>query len=66
LVCGRLAEFAPAAARIAAAGKILDRALGKAPPHVDVTAIRHTEIVYHSAAEIRKALAAQGLPPSLL
>jgi hypothetical protein len=52
--------------RLQAMDKILDRALGKAPQHTDATAIRHTEIVYHSAAEIRKALAAQGLPPSLL
>jgi hypothetical protein len=41
------------AARVSAAGKILDRALGKAPEHVDVAAIKHTEIVYRSAAEIR-------------
>jgi hypothetical protein len=57
---------APAAARIAAAGKILDRAVGKAPQHVDVTALRHTEIVYRSAEEIRAALLARGLPPALL
>jgi hypothetical protein len=53
-------------ARVSAAGKILDRALGKAPQHVDVTALRHTEIVYHSAAEIRQALAERGVPPALL
>jgi hypothetical protein len=35
-------------ARLSAAGKILDRALGKAP-YVDVSALRHTEIVYRSA-----------------
>jgi hypothetical protein len=57
---------APAAARIAAAGKILDRAVGKAPQHVDVTALRHTEIVYRSAEEIRAALLGRGLPPALL
>ena len=39
---------APAAARVSAAAKILDRALGKAPDHVDVTAVHHTEIVYRS------------------
>jgi hypothetical protein len=27
------------------AAKILDRALGKAPEHVDVSALHHTEIV---------------------
>jgi hypothetical protein len=51
---------------IAAADKILDRALGKAPPHVDVTALRHTEIVYRSAEEIRKALIERGAPAALL
>jgi hypothetical protein len=54
------------AARVSAADKILDRALGKAPMHVDITAIRHTEIVYHTAAEIRQALADRGVPPVLL
>jgi hypothetical protein len=34
--------------------------------HVDVTALRHTEIVYHTAAEIRQALADRGVPPVLL
>jgi hypothetical protein len=53
-------------ARVSAAGKILDRALGKAPQHIDVSALRHTEIVYHSAEEIRKALQERGLPPVLL
>ena len=33
-----------------------DAVLGKAPQHVDVSALRHTEIVYRSAEEIRKAL----------
>ena len=53
-------------ARVSAAAKILDRALGKAPQHADVTALRHTEIIYHSAQEIREALAARGVPPALL
>jgi hypothetical protein len=53
------------AARISAAEKILDRALGK-PQHIDTAALRHTEIVYHSPQEIRKALAARGVPPVLL
>jgi hypothetical protein len=34
----------------ARASAVLDRALGKAPLHVDITAMRHTEIVYHTAA----------------
>lgn len=54
------------AARVSAAGRILDRALGKAPEHVDVAAIKHTEIVYRSAAEIRQELLARGMPPALL
>ena len=53
-------------ARLNAANKILDRALGKAPQHVDVSALRHTEIVYRSAEEIRKALIDAGAPPVLL
>jgi hypothetical protein len=57
---------APAAARISAAGKILDRALGKAPDHVDVTAVHHTEIVYRSAAQIRQELLDRGVPEVLL
>jgi hypothetical protein len=28
--------------------------------------MRHTEIVYHTAAEIRQALAERGIPPVLL
>ena len=54
------------AARVAAADKVIDRALGKAPQHMDVTALRHTEVVYHSAQEIRQALAERGVPPVLL
>ena len=56
----------PGATRVAAADKILHRALGKAPLNVDITALRHTEIVYRSAAEIRKALIAEGVPEVLL
>jgi hypothetical protein len=40
----------PGSARAAAADKILERALGKAPPHIDITALRHTEIVYQNDA----------------
>ena len=57
---------APAAARVSAAGKILDRFLGKAPEHVDVTALHHTEIVYRSAAQIRQELINRGVPEILL
>jgi hypothetical protein len=53
-------------ARVSAADKILDRALGKAPQHVDVTALRHTEIVYRSAQEIQQELIARGVPQVLL
>jgi hypothetical protein len=49
-----------------AADKILNRALGKAPAQIDITALRHTEIVYRSAEEIRAALLRRGLPPALL
>jgi hypothetical protein len=54
------------AARVAAADKVIDRAMGKAPQHVDVTALRHTEIVYRSAEEIRQELLARGVPKVLL
>jgi nitroreductase len=57
---------APEAARVSAAGKIIDRALGKAPQHGDVTALHHTEIVYRSAAEIRQELINRGVPEVLL
>jgi hypothetical protein len=52
--------------RLAAQDKILDRALGKAPQHIDVPALRHTEIVYRSAEEIRQELLARGVPKVLL
>jgi hypothetical protein len=54
------------AARISAAEKILDRALGKAPQHIDTAALRHTEIVYRSVQEIRAELEARGVPAALL
>ena len=61
---------APAAARVSAAAKVLDRALGKAPEHVDVTALHHTDIVYRSAEELRqelrKALEEEGVPRALM
>jgi hypothetical protein len=37
-----------------AADKVIDRAMCKAPQHIDVTAMRHTDIVYHSAEELRQ------------
>ena len=61
---------APAAARVSAAAKILDRALGKAPQHLDVSALHHTDIVYQSAEELRqkfrKALEEEGVPRALM
>ncbi len=53
-------------ARVSAGCKILDRAMGKAPLHIDFTALHHTEIVYRSVDEIRKALIERGVPPVLL
>jgi len=50
------------AARVSAAEKVLERAVGKAPPHIDATAIKHTEIVYRSVEEIREELRRRGLP----
>ncbi len=57
---------APEAVRLSAASKILDRALGTAPQQGDVSALRHTEIVYRSAAEIRQELINEGVPEVLL
>jgi hypothetical protein len=57
---------APEAVRLSAASKILDRALGKAPKHGDVSALHHTEIVYRSPAEIRQELINRGMPEVLL
>jgi len=42
------------AVRMASADKVIDRAMGKAPQHFDVTAMRHTDIVYSSAEELRR------------
>jgi hypothetical protein len=52
--------------RLGAMREILDRSLGKAPQHIDVTALRHTEIVYRSAEQIRQELIARGVPQVLL
>jgi hypothetical protein len=54
------------AVRLAAQDKILDRVMGKAPQHINVEALRHTEIVYRSAAQIREELIARGVPKVLL
>lgn len=39
--------------RMMAADKVIDRAIGKAPQHFDISAKRHTDIVYRSAEELR-------------
>jgi hypothetical protein len=52
--------------RVTAADKILDRGLGKAPAYIDVKALKHTEIIYRSADEIRKELVARGVPQLLI
>ena len=57
-------------ARVSAADKVIDRAMGKALQHTDVTALRHTDIVYQSAeelrAEIRRAIEEEGVPRALM
>ena len=52
--------------RLMAADRILDRAIGKAPMQIDVTALRHDLIVYQSAAEIRAELERRGVPLLLI
>ena len=56
--------------RLGAMKEILDRSLGKAPAHIDITALRHTDIVYQSAeelrVELRKAMIEEGVPEALL
>jgi hypothetical protein len=59
-------DKAPEAVRLKATNKLLDRVLGKAPKHGDVTALRHTEIVYRSPEEIRQELINRGMPEVLL
>jgi len=58
------------AVRVMAADKVIDRAMGKAPQHIDVTAMRHTDIVYHSAEELRQEFRRQmeeaGVPKALM
>ena len=56
--------------RVMAADKVIDRAMGKAPQHFDISAKRHTDIVYRSAeelrAEIRRAIEEEGVPRALM
>jgi len=56
--------------RMMAADKVIDRAMGKAPQHLDISAKRHTDIVYRSAeelrTEIRRAIEEEGVPRALL
>ena len=63
-------ETQPGSVRVMAADKVMDRAVGRAPQFVDITAKRHTEIVYHSAeelrAKIRAAIEEEGVPRALL
>ena len=63
-------ETQPGSVRVMAADKVMDRAVGRAPQFVDITAKRHTEIVYHTAeelrAKIREAIENEGVPRALL
>jgi hypothetical protein len=53
--------------RLMAADRILDRAIGKAPMTVDVTALRHDEIVYKTPQDIVRALIEErGVNPLLI
>ena len=52
--------------KLMAADRILDRAIGKAPMQIDVSALRHDEIVYQSVEEIRAELVRRGVPPLLI
>src|SRR6202035_55780 len=52
--------------KLMAADRILDRAVGKAPMQIDVSALRHDQIVYQSAAEVRAELLRRGVPPLLI
>ena len=52
--------------RLMAADRIIDRAVGKAPMNIDVSALRHDEIVYESVQQIREELERRGVPPILI
>ena len=60
----------PGGVRMMAADKVIDRAMGRAPQHIDISAKRHTDIVYRSAeelrAEIRRAIEEEGVPRALM
>ena len=60
----------PGGVRVMAADKVIDRAMGRAPQHIDISAKRHTDIVYRSAeelrAEIRRAIEEEGVPRALM
>ena len=52
--------------KLMAADRILDRAVGRAPMQIDVGALRHDEIVYQTAAEVRAELERRGVPLLLI
>jgi hypothetical protein len=52
--------------KMMAADRILDRAVGRAPMQIDVGALRHDQIVYQSAAEVRAELQRRGVPLLLI
>ena len=60
----------PGGVRMMAADKVIDRAMGRAPQHLDISAKRHTDIVYQSAeelrAKIRAAIEEEGVPRALM
>jgi hypothetical protein len=53
-------------ARVSAATALLDRAYGKPPVQVDVSARGRVDVIYRSEAEFRQALIDRGLPERLL
>ena len=63
-------ETQPGSVRVMAADKVIDRAVGKAPAHIDISAKHHTAIVYKSAEELREkirvAIEEEGVPRALL
>jgi len=52
--------------KLMAADRILDRAVGRAPMQIDVSALRHDEIVYQTVAEVRAELERRGVPLLLI
>jgi hypothetical protein len=47
---------------VPSSGSMNPRAVGRAPMQIDVGALRHDEIVYQSAAEVRAELQRRGVP----